>query len=161
MIIKTKIINLYIFIAATLFVSLFITKIAVANNSLVKYVDTYKNIAKCKSTEYSIPYEVIMGIAIVESGSGRSKVATKLNNHFAIIGNNKVNYNTRYRQYPNAEASYDHFCIVISKKKFFNELKGNSNYRLWISKISNSGYSERPLIWNRRVNNVIEKNIID
>lgn len=42
------------------------------------------------STEYLIPVEIILIIAIIESGSGQSKIVKYLNNHFGIVGPNKA-----------------------------------------------------------------------
>ena len=120
------------------------------------YVRTYKDIALSKSTEYSIPYKVILGVAIVESGSGQSRTARELNNHFGIVGKNSLKRKTRYRQYENVRESYDHFCRVLTRKAFYSGLKSTRNHELWIRAISRTGYSEMPSIWEKRVLGVIE-----
>ena len=64
---------------------------------------------------------------------------------------------TRYKQYPNAEASFVDFCRLMTNKKFYKKLKGNMNHRPWIDAISNAGYSEVPEMWKERVTTTIRK----
>jgi flagellum-specific peptidoglycan hydrolase FlgJ len=111
------------------------------------------------SEEYGIPTSVILGIAILESGSGTSKHAKVLNNHFGIMGKNKQKKGkTKYKEYDNVQECYKDFCKLIKKKKFYNKLKGNKDYNLWIDSISKAGYSEVPAIWKQRVISTIKKN---
>jgi flagellum-specific peptidoglycan hydrolase FlgJ len=122
------------------------------------YVAKYKALTLKLAAEYQIPPEIIMGIAILESGAGKSKVAVRLNNHFGFVGKNNANYKTRYKQYANVEESYKHFCKKISEKKFYKGMKGNKNLTLWIDKISKTGYSVYPKLWRQKVAASIKKN---
>ena len=111
------------------------------------------------SEEYGIPAAVILGVAILESGSGTSRNAKLLNNHFGILGKNKLkNVKTRYKQYESVYDSYKDFCKLLKKKKYYKNLKGNMNHILWVDAISKSGYSEVPDIWKQRVLSTIKKN---
>ena len=129
------------------------------------YIKKYKPIARELSIEFGIPVSVILGIAIVESSGGAGRGAKLLNNHFGIIGKNSVKKShgikTRYKQYANAAASYRDFCKVISRKRFYPKLKGNTHYLLWLDAISKTGYSEAPLVWKKRIAGVIQKNKLD
>jgi hypothetical protein len=40
---------------------------------------------------------------------------------------------------------------LISKRKFYKRLKGNSDYNLWVDAISKSNYSEVPEIWKKGI----------
>ncbi|MEO5893543.1 MAG: glucosaminidase domain-containing protein [Ferruginibacter sp.] len=127
-----------------------------------KYVKTYKPVADSLSRLYGIPSVLILGVAIVESGSGTSRNSKMLNNHFGISGRNnllkKRGIKTRYKQYANARYSFAHFAKHLTKRKFYKRLKGNMNYILWVDAISKDGYSEKPSIWKRRVLSTIKKN---
>jgi len=127
-----------------------------------KYVKKYRPLADSLEKEFGIPASVIFGVAIIESSSGTSPNCKLLNNHFGIVGKNKVfktkKIRTRYKQYPDSRASYIDFCKVLSKKKFYKKLKGNLNYHLWLDAISKSGYSEVPSIWKQRITTVIQHN---
>lgn len=114
------------------------------------------------STEYGIPASVILGVAIVESGSGTSRNCKLLNNYFGIVGRNNLlktkGIRSRYKQYPDAMASFTDFCKLLAKKKYYKKLKGNMDHKAWTEAISKSGYSEAPAIWKQRVNDAIKKN---
>lgn len=127
-----------------------------------KYVKKYKPVADSLGKVYGIPTCIILGVAILESGSGTSRNSKLLNNHFGIVGKNNLlktkGIKSAYKQYPNVVASYVDFCNVLRRKKYYKTLKGNSNYELWVDAISKAGYSEVPEIWRTRVLNIIRKN---
>lgn len=127
-----------------------------------KYIKKYRPLADSLSEVYKIPASVILGVAILESGSGGSRNCKLLNNHFGIVGKNNVlktkGIKTRYKQYPDALASYVDFCKVIAKKKFYKKLKDNMDYKLWVDLISKAGYSEVPAEWKKKVLDTIRKN---
>lgn len=129
-----------------------------ANENLDRnYVAKYAELSHSLATEFGIPYEVIMGVAIIESGSGSSKVARKLNNHFGIVGPNKVRW-SRFKQYETVEESFRDFCVKITTKKFYNRLKGNENLKEWIREISKTGYSSHPKRWRAMIYRAISTN---
>ena len=126
-----------------------------------KYIKKYKPLSDSLSQVYGIPSAVILGVALVESSSGSSKTCRMLNNHFGIMGKNKLGkskkFRTRYKQYPNAKSSYVDFCKVISRKKFYPKLKGNAIASEWVEAISKTGYSEKPDVWKKRIMDTILK----
>ena len=126
------------------------------------FINKFSPMADSLSIEYSIPRAVILGVSIIESGSGNSRNCKLLNNYFGIVGKNNVyktkGIKTRYKQYPDALSSFADFCRLMTKKKFYNKLKGNTNYMLWVDAISKVGYSEVPETWKQRVSSVIRKN---
>jgi Bax protein len=126
------------------------------------YVKKYAALADSLGKEYGIPYAVILGVAIIESSSGTGRNVKLLNNHFGIVGKNKLKktkgIKTMYKQYENARESYLDFCKLLEKRKFYKKLKGNKDYNLWIDAISKSGYSEAPTIWKQRIIATIKAN---
>lgn len=129
--------------------------------STQSYINKYRPLADSLSASYGIPAAVILAVATIESSSGAGKNAKILNNHFGIMGKNKLlktrKIKTRYKQYPNITASYIDFCNLLAKRKYYKRLKGNINYHLWVDAISKSGYSELPLEWKKRVTMIIKK----
>src|SRR5215510_7628906 len=99
-----------------------------------KYIKRYRPMADSLSTIYGVPTSIILGVALLESASGTSRNCKLLNNHFGIVGRNNLlktkGIKTRYKQYPNAHASYVHFCRLMTKKRFYPTLKDNSDYTL-------------------------------
>ncbi|MCG2613085.1 glucosaminidase domain-containing protein [Terrimonas sp. NA20] len=127
-----------------------------------KYVKKYRQLADSLSAIYEIPASIILGVAIVESGGGNSRNAKLLHNHFGIVGKNNLlktkGIKSRYKQYSNVAASYDDFCKLLSRRKFYQTLKGKTDYHLWTEAISKTGYSEAPAEWKKRINATIRKN---
>jgi flagellum-specific peptidoglycan hydrolase FlgJ len=127
-----------------------------------KYIKKYRPMADSLSAAYGVPASIILGVAILESGSGTSRNCKLLNNHFGIVGKNNVlktrGIKTRYKQYPDSLASYVDFCKLMRKKKFYKKLKDNMDYKLWADAISKAGYSEVPDYWKTKVIETIRKN---
>jgi Bax protein len=126
------------------------------------FVQKYQPLADSLSAEYGIPTAIILGVAIVESGAGTSRNCKLLNNFFGIVGKNNLQktkgIKSRYKQYPDATASFTDFCKLLAKKKYYKKLKGNMDYKPWVEAISKSGYSEAPTEWKKRVSDTIKKN---
>jgi flagellum-specific peptidoglycan hydrolase FlgJ len=125
------------------------------------YISNHKTITTELAEQYGIPSSVILAVALVESSSGESKTAKKLNNHFGIVGRNHMKtqgYHTKYKQYDNEKESFVDFCKTISSKNFYARLKDNADTKEWIKAISKAGYSEQPKVWEKKVLNVIEDN---
>ena len=126
------------------------------------YVKTYCPIADSLSKVYEIPSALFLGIAIIESGAGKSRNAKLLKNHFGIVGRNKLlkshGKKSRYKQYTNVSMSYIDFAKHLTKRKFYTLLKGNMNYQPWVDAMSKDNYSEMPKIWKQRVLSAIKHN---
>lgn len=139
-------------IVLLLFVVLFFNNLAQSQTN--SYVNKHNELAQNLSVEFGIPKSIILSIAIVESGAGSSKIAKKLNNHFGIKGKNNVSW-SRFKQYSSVEDSFRDFCVKISSKKFYTNLKGNDDYLLWLKKISLTGYSTKPQLWLKKIKKTI------
>lgn len=129
------------------------------------FENKYRPLADSLGAVYGIPPSVILGVAIIESGSGKSRNARLLNNFFGIKGKNNLLRTKRirssYKQYPNDTASFVSFCGLVSRKKFYPKLKGNPDYRLWTDALSHAGYSEIPETWEKLINSTIRNHQLD
>jgi flagellum-specific peptidoglycan hydrolase FlgJ len=127
-----------------------------------KYVKKFRPLADSLSEVYKIPASVILGVALLESGSGTSRNCKLLHNHFGVVGKNNLlktmGVKTRYKQYSDSLASYVDFCKIIAKKKFYKKLKDNMDHKVWVDSISKAGYSEVPEEWKQKVLDTIRKN---
>ena len=56
------------------------------------YVKQYQQTVIALSDSFGIPAELIMGIALVESGAGTSQVCKILHNHFLLGGTTPIKY---------------------------------------------------------------------
>ncbi len=121
----------------------------------------YRPIADSLSAVHGIPSAVILGVAIIESGAGKSRNCKLLNNHFGIKGKNNLlktkGIRSAYKQYKDGRASYIAFCKLLTKRKFYSKLKGKMDYKLWLDAISKSGYSTVPHEWKKNITAAIQK----
>jgi Bax protein len=123
------------------------------------YIANHKVGATILAQTYGIPAPVILSVAAIESSGGAGPAAKVLNNHFGIVGKNHIvnrkGHKSRYKQYANEWASYIDFCRLISRKRFYQKLKGNQNCQAWVKAISKCGYSEQPEEWEKKVFSVL------
>lgn len=133
-----------------------------AQSSAQKFISTYRPLADSLSVAYGIPAAVILGISLLESGSGTSRNARLLKNYFGIVGRNNLlktrGIRTRYKQYASDTDSFVDFCRLMTRKKFYASLKGTPQPQPWIRSIAAAGYSEVPAVWQQRVMSTIRKN---
>jgi flagellum-specific peptidoglycan hydrolase FlgJ len=148
---------------AVLCIILFAGNTAFAQRSVTRYVDNHKETAVKLMNETGIPASVILGVAMLESGSGTSKNAKLLHNHFGIVGKNKLHkikgatYRSKYKEFASDDASYQYFVKLLSRKKWFPKVKGKPEYKLWLTHMNHGGYSSAGQEWVRRVTNMITK----
>lgn len=126
-----------------------------------RYVSKFRPLADSLSAVFGIPASVILGISMLESGSGTSRHARLLKNYFGIVGRNNLmrthGIRSRYKQYSSDVESFADFCRLMSQKKFYPSLKGTNDPVKWINAIAATGYSEMPTVWKQRVMSTIRK----
>lgn len=126
------------------------------SNSTQDYINTYTKIAIEQEKQYGIPACITLAQGILESGSGRSRLATEANNHFGIKCHNdwkgKKIYkdddkkNECFRVYDNAEQSYiDHSLFLVGKKRYADLFKLKiTDYKGWAKGLKQAGYATNP-----------------
>jgi len=138
------------------FLSLIILFFSLKISAQNSYINQYKPIATELSKEFGIPSAIILSIAYVETGGGNSKHAQTLNNHFGMVGKNTVN-NSKFKSFENSKESFRAFCEMISRKKYYQKLKGNLDYSEWLNAIASAGYAVKPTEWKKKITTVINK----
>lgn len=136
----------------SLIILFFSLKISAQNS----YINQYKPLATELSKEFGIPTAVILSIAYVETGGGNSKHCQTLNNHFGMVGKNTVN-SSRFKSFESSKESFRSFCEMISRKKYYQKLKGNLDYSEWLNAIASAGYASKPTEWKQKIKTVIKK----
>jgi len=116
------------------------------------FINKYDSLSLNLATEYSIPTSIILGISMLESGYGTSKLSTIKHNYFGV---KKGKY---YGKYENDTASFKDFCYYISKRKYYDFLTKNkiTDYKIWLKSIRKGGYSESKS-WSTKVLYYIKK----
>lgn len=128
-----------------------------AQSAAKKYIKAHSMQAMELMQQTGVPASVILGVAMVESSLGRSKNSKVLNNHFGIIGKNdlvkKEGYQSRFRQFSSAEASFENFVKVVTSKSFYADLKGSLDFKKWLLSLNKAGYcATQGNIWLRDIN---------
>lgn len=118
-------------------VIVFLSFLKIESQNTVSFVDKYTTMATDLMKDHKIPASVILGISMLESGNGTSKLSRNKHNYFGVK-KGKV-----YRGYESDSASFKDFCKIISRKKYYDDLIKNNimDYKIWLTKIQGGGYS--------------------
>ncbi len=139
---------------------LFLNFGAFAQTVTQNYVDEYKEPAISLMNEHHVPASIILGVAIHESASGRSKIARYLNNHFGIKGpNNSTAIKSAYRGFDEVEDSYQYFVGLLQRHSRFKTLFDKYteyDYKNWAKGMQRGGYAASRT-WSSQVIAIIKK----
>ena len=143
-----------------MFVLLIAISTAATAQTSASYIEKYKDAAIKAMNAHGVPASLILGVAIHESGSGTSKIARHLNNHFGIKGkNNSTELRSAYKGYDSVEDSYNDFIGLLQRRSQFSWLfdhVGVYDYRSWALAIQKGGYAQSRT-WASQVVNIIKK----
>lgn len=133
-----------------------------AQKTVKRFIKKYEQLALTGMQKHNIPASLILGVSIVESAAGESAIAKAFRNFFGIKGNNsnseeKLGYKSAYKEYLSDEASFEHFCQVLMKKKFYVKMKCCADYKQWLKAMNAASYAEASQKWLRDVTSTIEK----
>ena len=121
------------------------------------YVAEYKSVALEEMRAHGIPASITLAQGLLESGTGRSSLATKNNNHFGIkcfskkcskhhcSNHSDDHHKDFFRRYDSPENSYrDHSKILLKGRyRRLFDLK-LTDYRGWARGLSKAGYATDP-----------------
>ena len=138
-----------------LFFTFLITRFAFAQNnqSVLDYIQQYKNIAMEEMQRTGVPAAIILAQGINESQAGHSELAIETNNHFGIKckaeWTGSVFYydddakNECFRSYPCADDSYrDHSDFLAARPNYrFLFSLDPLNYKAWCYGLKRAGYA--------------------
>jgi len=123
------------------------------NEFTLDYIKKYAPLAVEEMHNSKIPASITLAQGILESGNGRSYLASKSNNHFGIKCHTgwkgeKVFYDDDekgecFRKYKYVESSYkDHSKFLTSRRRYAELFKlRKTNYRGWAKGLKKSGYA--------------------
>lgn len=126
------------------------------NSVTEQYIQTYAKIAIEQERTYGIPASITLAQGVLESGSGRSMLAVKGNNHFGIKCHNDWEgeriykdddaKNECFRVYASPEQSYvDHSLFLVEKKRYADLFKLDvDDYKGWAKGLKKAGYATNP-----------------
>lgn len=141
---------------------LLIGQLSSGQKVITKFIDRYLPVAESLSAEYGIPVAIILGVSILESGSGTSPNARQLNNFFGVTGSNNLKKrHSVYKQYAKPEDSFRDFCDILSRKKFYPGLKNNKKYEKWLGAMNHASYAGAKNLWIDRVTQIVKKHKLE
>ncbi len=123
-------------------------------NDSEKYVLQYSAIAVEQMTRHGIPASITLAQGLLESGAGKSKLATEANNHFGIKADSRWSGSTyshldngnwhKFRVYNSAEKSYeDHSLFLVGNSRYSALFKlDRTDYKGWARGLKNAYYAE-------------------
>tara|TARA_R110002073_G_scaffold89852_5_gene212457 strand:+ start:25249 stop:26094 length:846 start_codon:yes stop_codon:yes gene_type:complete len=123
------------------------------NRHTLNYIRKYAPLAVLEMHEYKIPASITLAQGILESGNGRSNLATKSNNHFGIkchtgwkgerVYHDDDEKGECFRKYKYVQTSYkDHSNFLSGRKRYENLFKlRKSDYKGWARGLKKAGYA--------------------
>ena len=123
-------------------------------NDSEKYVQQYSVIAVEQMTRHGIPASITLAQGLLESGAGKSELATEANNHFGIKADSRWNGRTyshldngnwhKFRVYKSAEKSYeDHSLFLVGNSRYSALFKlDRTDYKGWAKGLKKAYYAE-------------------
>jgi flagellum-specific peptidoglycan hydrolase FlgJ len=136
------------------------------------YIINYKEIAMSNMKNYGIPASIILAQGILESGAGKSRLATAGNNHFGIkcytdwtgatINEDDDASQECFRKYKNPEESYQDHADILSKRTRYASLfkLAKGDYKEWAKGLKAAGYATDPN-YPQKLINYIERYQLD
>lgn len=126
------------------------------NSEYEAYIQKYKATAIQNMKDYRIPASITLAQGLLESGAGKSRLATKANNHFGIKCGSDWRGRTIYhdddlkgecfRSYKSAHESFeDHGKFLRGKSRYaalFN--LSITDYKGWAKGLKSAGYATNP-----------------
>ncbi len=123
------------------------------NQYTLEYINRFKHIAIEDMVEFKIPASITLAQGVLESGSGRSELSRKSNNHFGIKchkdwNGKKVRYDDDkrrecFRKYSNPEDSFDDHSIFLTSRSRYSPLFDlkEDDYKAWAKGLKKAGYA--------------------
>lgn len=123
------------------------------NKHTLQYIRKYAPLAVMEMHEYKIPASITLAQGILESGNGRSHLASKSKNHFGIkchkgwkgekVYHDDDEKGECFRKYKFVETSYkDHSKFLSSRRRYANLFKlRKSDYKGWAKGLKKAGYA--------------------
>ena len=123
------------------------------NKHTLHYIKKYAPLAVLEMHEYKIPASITLAQGILESGNGRSQLASKSNNHFGIkchkgwtgqrVYHDDDEKGECFRKYKYVQTSYqDHSKFLTSRRRYADLFKLRlTDYKGWAKGLKKAGYA--------------------
>lgn len=125
------------------------------NSAYQSYIDKYKDIAIEQMLEHRIPASITLAQGLLESGAGRSTLATQGNNHFGIkchkdwtgasMRRDDDAPNECFRVYKTARESFEDHSAFLKRTRYQSLYSySTTDYKSWAYGLKSCGYATSP-----------------
>lgn len=145
----------FVFFLSSIFLATEATSQTAGRMTRAEYVEAYKEIAISEMHAYGIPASIKLAQAILESGSGNSRLARDANNHFGIKCHGWQGRTIRadddapqecFRAYDDAGQSFrDHSLFLTTRPRYAALFDLDiTDYKGWAKGLRKAGYATNP-----------------
>ena len=133
------------------------------NAAYEAYIEEYRHIAIEQQRKHGIPASITLAQALLESGAGKSELATKANNHFGIkctsdwagktykYSDNRAN--ECFRKYADVADSYEDHSLFLKRKRYESLFSLSvKDYKGWARGLRECGYATDPKYPSKLIN---------
>lgn len=117
-----------------------------------EYIAKYSNIAQEEMKLYGVPASITLAQGILESSSGRGRLAVEANNHFGIkchswtgarIFHDDDEKGECFRKYKNSKYSFQDHSVFLTSRKRYHKLfvLAKDDYKGWAKELKAAGYA--------------------
>lgn len=117
-----------------------------------EYIAIYSDIAQDEMRQYGVPASITLAQGILESYSGRGRLASDANNHFGIkchdwtgakIYHDDDKKGECFRKYRNSKYSFKDHSVFLSTRKRYHKLfmLEKDDYKGWAKELKAAGYA--------------------
>lgn len=121
-------------------------------NAVEAYIANFSGIAKEEMRKYKIPASITLAQGILESGSGKGRLAVQANNHFGIkchgwTGQKIYHDDDRsqecFRKYTHADSSFEDHSTFLTTRGRYSKLfqLRQDDYKGWAKGLRAAGYA--------------------
>lgn len=128
----------------------------IKDENAIPYIKRFIETAQAEQERYNIPSSITMAQGILESGSGSSRLATRVNNHFGIKCFSKNckkghcsnfeddHHKDFFRNYKSAWQSYRDHSIFLNGNRYKHLQQYGTDYKAWAHGLKKAGYATDP-----------------
>lgn len=131
------------------------------NSAYESYIDQYKDIAVEQMKKHKIPASITLAQGLLESGAGKSMLATRANNHFGIkchdwtgrkIYKDDDAKNDCFRVYSSPRESFEDHSLFLQRSRYARLFSYDiKDYKAWAKGLKACGYATLPTYAERLI----------
>jgi len=126
------------------------------NRTYQAYIEKYSDMAVEQMKKYAVPASITLAQGILESGGGKSKLASESNNHFGIkcgsawkgekVYHTDDRPNECFRKYRRVSDSYEDHSVFLARQRRYADLftLKITDYEGWAKGLQRCGYATSP-----------------